>query len=665
MMSKNRTTHIITVISVALFIVLGLASGTTEPATNTGNSSGGQGTQARSSGSGQRTAQAVSETSAPESYFTGNGGKGMRLAVLEPSVNGLTEDEKKWMPSTIQSSITGDFNRFSAMTIIDRQNFEKILAEQTLSMSGNFSDKDFIRIGHLINTRYILVGSVIRTATAYMLELSVADVESGERKASYPPTQVSPLNLENLTAVKEATAVLLQQLGVQLTAQGRQELRKTPDTAAVQAEVALARGITAQRQGTEVAALSYFFQAEALNPTLLEATSRSSILNTNISSGNIGEDVRNDIVWRRNWVGRLTEAEQSFAEFNRTESMRYTLFYSDEIKQGAVNYQNETVTLSIETNLRPSHTWGRSVGLSMQRTLRAVYDGLQATKRTGDWGLNGWPSRGVTNLNSFARQEKSFTIIAELLNDRNQVIGRQSFRADGYWGFTYNQNAPSGISISDDDKTTVNFTVKADDITNRLTIRIASVNGVDAETAARNGALQVRAMPKTEYDRNNTNSSKFNFALGEIRGPGSRFDFERQVRGGAMGRDGALLSIPPNIWDDPVVAIGKEAFNRRVSSDHPYISIYLPDSVTSIGERAFRNYYITSKEGYSFENTIIYRISIGTNVTMEDNSFGFQEMEPNSKSPVGFVRQYRNKNRSAGVYETQGFFNSWAYKGPR
>jgi len=110
----------------------------------------------------------------------------MRLAVLEPSINGLTDDEKKWMPSTIQSSITGDF-----------------------------SDEDFVRIGHLINARYILVGSVTKTATAYMLELSVTDLETGERKASYPPTPVSPLNLENLTAVKAATASLLQQLGGQ------------------------------------------------------------------------------------------------------------------------------------------------------------------------------------------------------------------------------------------------------------------------------------------------------------------------------------------------------------------------------------------------------------------------------------------------------------------
>jgi TolB-like protein len=561
---------------------------------------------------------AQAETGSTSPYFTGNGGRGMRLAVLEPSAKGLTDDEKKWMPSTIQSSITGDLNRFSAMTIIDRQNFEKILAEQTLSMSGYFSDDDFLRIGNLINARYILVGSVTKTATAYMLELSVTDAESGERKASYPPTQVSPLALENLTAVKEATVNLLQQLGVQLTDRGRQELRKVPDTAAVQAEIALARGITAQRQGTEVMALSYFFQAAARNPALLEAVNRSSVLNANISSGNIGENVRNDIIWRRNWVQRLTETEQSFDNFNKTESMPYTLFYSDEIKQGAVNYQNETVTLSIETNLRPNHTWGRTVGIPMQRTLRAVYDGLRATQRTGDWNLQSWPNQRVTNLNSFARRDSSFNVNVELLNDKNRVIGRQSFRSDGWWEYEYtydNGYVPTGIRISDDVKRTVNFTVKADDITDRLTIRIATVNGVAAETAARNGVLQIRALPKAEYDRN---SDGYQFVLGEIK---------------SYSGDSKSPIIPSTIWDETVVSIGENAFAFK-----QLIGVTIPDTVTSIGSNAFAY------------NNDINSITIGANVNIAYNAFG---------NDYNFYSFYTTQGRRAGEYSlTDGRWRS-------
>jgi len=647
--------------------------------------------QAQPNGSGQRPPrpqqatsvpdQADSGSTVPATYFTGDGGKGMRLAVLEPSANGLTEDEQKWMPSTIQSSITGDFNRFSDMTIIDRQNFEKIIEEQMLSVSGYFSDEDYIRIGHLINTQYILVGSVTRTATAYMLELSVTDAESGERKASYPPTQVTPLALENLTAVKEATVVLLEQLGVRLTAQGRQELRKAPDTAAVQAEMALARGITAQRQGTEVAALSYFFQAAAMNPTLLEATNRASVMSTNISSGNIGENVRNDIVWRSNWVERLTETEQSFDQFNRIESMPYTLFYSDEIKQGAINYNNNTVTLSIETNLHPSHTWGRTVGVPMQQTLRAVYDGLQATQRATVWGLNSWPNQRVTNLNSFARRSNSFTIVAELLNDRDQVIGRQSFRADGWWEYTYNRNAPAGIRISDDDKTTVSFTtVNANDITDRLTIRIASINGTPAETAARNGVLQIRAVPKAEYARDR--DSSYQFALGEI--IGYRGNEKNPV-------------IPSAIWGETVVSIGNEAFAHRqltgitipnsvtsigesAFANNQLTRVVIPNSVTSIGNKAFYNAFdsdkwvgitipnsVTSIGSNAFNNNNINSITIGANVRIADDAFVYTYTvslsDGNRETRRRFFAIYYNgQGRKAGQYDLSFNNNQWYFR---
>lgn len=134
-------------------------------------------------------------------YWTGVGGKGIRLAVLEPVGKGLSDDER-WMLSLVQGSITGDFNKYSAMTVIDRQKLEQVLKEWEESMSDNYSDADRVKIGNLTQASHILTGSINKTASAYMLELSVTDVASGVRKASYSPTPISPLALENLSAVK-------------------------------------------------------------------------------------------------------------------------------------------------------------------------------------------------------------------------------------------------------------------------------------------------------------------------------------------------------------------------------------------------------------------------------------------------------------------------------
>ena len=441
------------------------------------------------------TAGAWAQQASP--YFTGDGGKGIRLAVLEPAGKGLSTDDQ-WMLSLVQGSITGDFNKFSRMTIIDRQNLEKVMGEWKEATSGKYSDADYVKIGNLTNASHILTGNISKTANAIMIEFSVTDLQSGERKASYSPKPVSALALENLSAVKEAAADLLTQLGVKLTSAALAELKRTENIAKIQAETMLARGITAQRQGTEVAALSYFFQAAILDPSLVEAVNRSSVMAANISSGNIGADARNDIAWRKAWVERLTEAEKYIDNLNRTVSMPYTLYYSDEIIQGDINYKDETMSLTIKTYLyggKGIEAWA----LSVERALQAVYDGLNATKRKVAWGLDEWPSQGVTNLNPFTEQGRIFTIVVELVNSRNKVIGKQEFKTGGYWKYT-TWGRP-GVSTSTDGHEDVRFTnVKADEITDNLTIRFASVNGEAAETAARKGVLQIKAMSKGEFD---------------------------------------------------------------------------------------------------------------------------------------------------------------------
>jgi hypothetical protein len=591
-------------LTLMLCVIFGCAS----PAPPSGNRQAA----ARSGGGGQRTSQTGGETSAPETYFTGNGGRGMRLGIIVPESEGLNANQA-YLPAMVQGVLVSAISKYSAISVLDRVSLDRVIAE---TLDPTYEDNlDIVRLGHVAQVGYLMTGKIIRTTTGYTLQINVSDTSPDAKTiAAYSGTSTAA-ELDDHTAIQKASQDLLTQMGVRLTNTARAELGRANSQQAINAEAALARGLTAQRQGTEVAALSYFFQAVALDPSLLEAANRASVVSADISSGNIGEDVRNDIVWRRNWVARLTEAEQSFDQFNKTTSMPYTLFYPDEIKQGTVNYQNETVTLSIETYLRPSQTWGRSVGIPMQRTLRAVYDGLQATQRTGDWNLRSWPRQSVTNLNSFVRQSNNFTIAAELLNDRYQVIGRQSFRMDGYWEFTYNGNTPAGVSISDDVRRTVDFTVKADDITNRLTIRIASVNGVDAETAARNGVMQIRALTRAEYDQNGRYNNIFNFVLGEIKGLSSDGKKEN------IARNGFDIYVPGSIWGDPVTAIGARAFFIPAAA-----SIYLPDSVTYIGAEAF----------YSLD-----RISIGANVTMEDNVFAVEAY---------FVKKYRNNNRMAGVY---------------
>jgi uncharacterized protein (TIGR02145 family) len=426
-------------------------------------------------------ATAQTASAQPQKYYTGDGGKGIRLAVLEPVGKGLSADEQ-WMPSLVQGSISGDFNKYSGMTIIDRQNLEKIFAEWKEGMSGNYSDADHVKIGNLTNASHILTGSISKTKTTFMLELTVTDVASGERKASYPPKPVSTLALENLSAIKAASADLMRQLGVELTDAAQGELKQTENTARVQAETMLARGIAAQRQGTEVAALSYFFQAAALDTSLIEASSRSSLIAANISSGNIGADIRNDIVWRKNWVARLKETEEIFYKMINAADWPYTLYYSTNIQTTNINYQTETADLKIRVVLGKNLVWFKTMNKTI-KAAQAVLDGLNTTNKKKEWGLAGWPKEGVSNANPFTTWKSDIAVVFELVNEKGRVIGGQTIRINPNFVIDGSRNNKFVVEFTGAEGN-VNFNgVKADDISDNLTIRVASVNGAPPQRA--------------------------------------------------------------------------------------------------------------------------------------------------------------------------------------
>jgi hypothetical protein len=384
------------------------------------------------------------------------------------------------------------------MTIVDRQNLERIIGEQIEYSTGKYSEADYIKIGNLANASHILTGSISKTPNSLIVEFAVTDLESGERKASYPPKHVSVIALENLSAIKEASTDLLRQLGVKLTSAGLEELKRVGDAAKMQAGAMLARGIAAQKSGTEVTALSYFLQAAALDTTLLEAANRSSILSVDISSGNIGDDTRNEIKWRKDWIARLTETETSFSKMTKNPDPPYTLFYSTDMERGEINYQKETTSFSFLVNLSANAVWFGSI----QSAVQAVCDGINATGKKEIWGLSNWPGKGMSKTPPFsAGQQYSFSVVFELVNERGAVIGKQTVSMETSFLFYMSRAEKITVDYPEDIIKKVTFNaVNANKISDVLTIRIASVNGANPE----NARIQITALSdRTETRRLN------------------------------------------------------------------------------------------------------------------------------------------------------------------
>jgi len=425
--------------------------------------------------------------------------------------------------------------------------------------------------------------------------------------------------LENLSAVKEASADLLKQLGVVLTDAGLAELKKPLAISQVNAETALAKGVTAQKQGTEVAALSYFFQAASLDSSLTEAAKRSSTMSASISSGNIGADLRNDIQWRRDWVARLTETEN----YLKNLPPPYTLIYSTGIEKGATDYQTETTELKIQINMQAS-------GIpSLRKALQAVYDGLNATNRKTEWKLADWPTQSLTNPNPFTSEKKyDIQVVFELVNEKNQVIGRQTININRDFSLTFEKDQ-IGVKFTENKFDTITFNaVKADDISDTLTIRIASVNG----NPPQNAQFQITASPANVIIPNGVtsigDSAYYASFITSVTIPNSVINIERYAFS-----NNRLTSITiPN----SVISIGESAFSRNQLT-----TVIIPNSVTSIGVGAFSRNQLTS-------------VTISNKVTSIGNSaFSNNQLTsvtiPNSVKSIGGFAFFNNKLTSVTI----------------
>jgi hypothetical protein len=604
-------------------------------------------------------------------YWTGDGGSGKSITILPPKASGLAKDQS-YLPDFVANELVSNFNTFSAMTLFDRVNNQKQYDEL---LSGYYADSDkaSMDLGHIASTDYMLLGNITKTSTGYALQLTVNKNSDKTTAASYSGT-VTIAELDNLIGVRRASLDLLQKLGVQLTAQAKTELTKAPTSDQLNALSTMAQGIVAQRQGTEVAALTYFFQAVAFDASLAEAVSRTNILSANISTGNIGANVRNDFAWSDSWEAKLKETETFMNDMLRNTNPQRSIWYSDNIQEveSSRDREKRTTEFRIDAVL---HTQA-AFPVSVQKTVQAVYDGLQTTKRAQAWKFDGWPRQGRTNINPFNKQWGGIISIAfEMLNEQNKVIGKQTVEMDSRYSFSGTRLDGPGIVF-----TTVRFTgVKANDITDFMSIRIATINGKKPEES---GISRIEPISAGQM-QSNKSYSIYNGAIRPV----------------SNDRNLGAVTIPSELWGERVTAIANGAYeNRGITSvnipssvtiigasafaSNRLTSITIPEGVITIGDKAFADNHWTTKKNYyngssetihhglhsvTIPNSVTYigqeafachctfitsihwlvtEVTIGANVNIGKNAFGH-----------GFEQFYYNTGRMAGIYKYG--YGSW------
>jgi hypothetical protein len=423
-------------------------------------------------------------------FFTGDGGKGMSIAILAPQAIGLAEN-LNYLPALVQGEFVSNFSGYSAISVLDRQHLDEQYAEL---FSGYYSDnaKAGMDLGHLTPTTHILGGNITRTATGYTLQMQITRTADKMIEAS-PSSTISFAKLDNLLGIRRTSLDLLEKMGVKPTERTRTELAGGAAANHVSAQTTLARGITAQQQGTVVEALSYFIQSTNYDPNLTEAASRMNILNANISSGNIGVDARNEITWRQEWVARLQETDTFYTNYIK-EPQPYYLVFSTNVQKGTINWENETITLSFTINLIPDNTWKNPTN----GVINAVKIGFMSTGKAREWQIE-WPAKNSNGGNTvFVSQNRNYTVVAEIINDKGTSIGNQIVT------IPYGYEIKDGIIIELKQwNGIVSFPlVKVDVITDILYIRITSIDGLTAENAARQKNISIMPLDENYFDDN-------------------------------------------------------------------------------------------------------------------------------------------------------------------
>jgi len=590
--------------------------------------------------------QAASSGARP---YTGDGGKGLSLAVLVPSAQGIGADQN-YLPTMIQGVLVGDLTKYSAVSVLDRLKLETVLKETESGIYKN--EADFGRLGEITNVDYALTGNITKTGSGYAMQIQVVGTGKktiGVTKAAYSGS-CTIAELDDFTGIRKASLELLTQMGVTLTSAARSELSGAASRESVNAQTALAQGITSQKGGTVVEALSRYIQANDYDPSLAEAASRLNILSVNVSSGNIGADVRNDLQWRDQWVARLKECEEFYANYIKETPSHY-LVYSTNIRRGAVDYEKRTVALTLQSMaLYPEITWFST----LNRVVKTVRDGLTATKRAPVWGLDDWPRKSISGVNPFVGRVNAFWVEVEILNSEGRSIrAKETVPLTCGWEYEYVYDSEYAEKFSrfSESHTKPYGSVREivfpaanpEVITDNLSISITAIDGIPSATAA--GQKRINILTAAQYVNlpnakltaglaaaagRSTNEWSFFLRARDYRYTDIAEAFDVEGRYGGRGtRIGRIVVFRQGVTKIEASHIDNGGF----SDDGSIIGAIFPNSVTQIRISVFPR--LTS-------------ITIGANVWL---------LGEGSRNDLGDA--YDRNGKKAGTYSYNG--TSWVY----
>jgi len=107
-----------------------------------------------------------------------------------------------------------------------------------------------------------------------------------------------------------------------------------------------------------------------------------SLATTTIATGSLGNQIRNDIEQRKEWVKLIEETRKFFV--NNPQFALAELYYSQRLDLASINYTTETANLSFPLQVRINNERANA----LTKIVSDIYNGLEATGRRERWGIS-------------------------------------------------------------------------------------------------------------------------------------------------------------------------------------------------------------------------------------------------------------------------------------
>ena len=154
---------------------------------------------------------------------------GKRIAVFNPTCEGLSEDEQNWIPSSVRRRLEANFNDYTTYQLVDVQNEEQIKGLQKKAESYTHDQDTSIEIGKLVSAELGVFSNITKANGKYILSVNVTNLTTGVRLSSVTTDSVTePVSLfEGAgSSVNKVTVKLCDDLGIKLSSIDRYVLLK-------------------------------------------------------------------------------------------------------------------------------------------------------------------------------------------------------------------------------------------------------------------------------------------------------------------------------------------------------------------------------------------------------------------------------------------------------